>query len=97
VAIPNAVVSQEFGPRPSCLKPLMPVCHFHTGIDLAVRWGAVFAARWRRVARRADDGPEGDLVGYGNYVILQHGNGLRTLYAHLMIWRQTWDSVKGVS
>ena len=96
--IPNAVVSQEFGPSAFLFEAAYAgFAHFHTGIDLAVPLGTPVFAAADGVVLLA--GPmtdqNGDLVGYGNYVILQHGNGLRTLYAHLMIWAvKPGDSVK---
>src|SRR5207245_6423851 len=59
---------------------------FHTGIDLAVPLGTpVFAAADGVVlqAQAMQDG-KGNLVGYGNYVLIQHADGLQTLYGHLL-------------
>ncbi len=58
-----------------------PVFHrraLHTGIDIAARWGAVVEA--------AESGTVlyvGWMTGYGNVVVLDHGNGISTVYAHL--------------
>jgi murein DD-endopeptidase MepM/ murein hydrolase activator NlpD len=87
--IPSASVSQGFGPTLLTFEAAYAgYPHFHTGIDLAVPFGTpVFAAADGVVALA---GPmtdsSGNLVGYGNYVIVAHADGLRTLYAHLMTW-----------
>jgi len=60
--------------------------HFHTGIDLAVPLGTpVFAAADGVVAlARPMTDSSGNLVGYGNYIVVQHDTGLKTLYGHLL-------------
>jgi murein DD-endopeptidase MepM/ murein hydrolase activator NlpD len=59
--------------------PITRVWRMHTGIDLANAIGTpVLAAGPGRVVHR-----ESSNVGYGNVLILDHGNGVRTLYAHL--------------
>ena len=85
--IPHATITQGFGPTPYLFEASYAgFPHFHTGIDLAVPLGTpVFAAADGVVmlARpMADSG--GLLVGYGNYVIIQHDAGLKTLYGHLL-------------
>jgi len=85
--IPHATIAQGFGPTPYVFEASYAgFPHFHTGIDLAVPLGTpVFAAADGVVmlARpMADSG--GQLVGYGNYVIIQHDAGLKTLYGHLL-------------
>ncbi|NLZ32216.1 MAG: peptidoglycan DD-metalloendopeptidase family protein [Firmicutes bacterium] len=85
-------VSSEFGwrkcPMPSCQgkpSPSCGVCHgsgsnYHGGIDLvplgtrsvvAAETGTVVLARW--------------YGGYGNCIIIDHGEGFSTLYAHLSV------------
>jgi murein DD-endopeptidase MepM/ murein hydrolase activator NlpD len=85
--IPHATITQGFGPTPYVFEASYAgFPHFHTGIDLAMPLGTpVFAAADGVVmlARpMADSG--GVLVGYGNYVIIQHDAGLKTLYGHLL-------------
>jgi len=85
--IPRATITQGFGPTPYVFEASYAGCpQFHTGIDLAVPLGTpVFAAADGVVALArpmADSG--GQLVGYGNYVIIQHDAGLKTLYGHLL-------------
>jgi murein DD-endopeptidase MepM/ murein hydrolase activator NlpD len=87
--IPNAVISQGFGPTSFVFEAgYAGYPHFHTGIDLAVPLGTPIFAAADGVVVQA--GPmtdtRGDLVGYGNYVIVEHAGGLQTLYAHLMSW-----------
>jgi murein DD-endopeptidase MepM/ murein hydrolase activator NlpD len=85
--IPHATITQGFGPTPYAFEASYAgFPHFHTGIDLAVPLGTpVFAAADGVVmlARPMADG-NGTLVGYGNYVIIQHDAGLKTLYGHLL-------------
>jgi murein DD-endopeptidase MepM/ murein hydrolase activator NlpD len=79
-------LTQGFGPSPYWFEPTIRVGgtvypHFHTGIDLAVPWGApVHAAMAGRVEYAGWQG------GYGYTVVLLHDGGLRTLYAHLSRW-----------
>jgi murein DD-endopeptidase MepM/ murein hydrolase activator NlpD len=85
--IPHATITQGFGPTRYVFEASYAgFPHFHTGIDLAMPLGTpVFAAADGVVllARpMADTG--GLLVGYGNYVIIQHDAGLKTLYGHLL-------------
>lgn len=86
--IPHATITQGFGPTPYVFEASYAgFPHFHTGVDLAVPLGTpVFAAADGVVvlARQMTDA-SGSLVGYGNYVILQHDTGLKTLYGHLLL------------
>jgi len=96
--IPHATVSQGFGPTGFAFEAAYAgFAHFHTGIDLSVPLGTpVFAAADGVVvlARPMTD-TAGALVGYGNYVIIQHDAGLKTLYGHLLtIGVKEGDQVK---
>ncbi|MDP3956040.1 MAG: peptidoglycan DD-metalloendopeptidase family protein [bacterium] len=57
--------------------------HGYNGVDLASYEGApVYAAAAGRVIISRDGGSWNG--GYGNYVVIEHGNGAQTLYAHLL-------------
>jgi len=76
----GGTLTQPFGPTTFTLEPpLGPYKHFHTGIDIATTPGTPVraAADGLVVAVRHTS------VGYGNYVIVAHGDGYFTLYAHL--------------
>lgn len=67
-------VSSPFGPRPN---PTGPGYDFHPGIDIAAESGApIHAAAAGRVVQVGPDG------GYGNVVVIDHGNGITTTYGH---------------
>ncbi|TMD84191.1 MAG: hypothetical protein E6I74_03535 [Chloroflexi bacterium] len=85
--IPHATITQGFGPTSFTFEAAYAgFAHFHTGIDLAVPLGTpVFAAADGVVAlARPMTDSSGNLVGYGNYVVIQHDTGLKTLYGHLL-------------
>ena len=64
-------VSSRFGSRPRFKR-------MHGGLDIAAPTGTpIFAAAAGRVIY-SDDG----MRGYGNVVLIDHGEGLVTLYAH---------------
>jgi len=63
-------VSSPFGPRGNW---------FHAGLDIAAAAGASVAAAAPGQVTFAGF----HVGGYGNLVVVAHGNGLRTLYAHL--------------
>lgn len=68
-------VSSGYGNR---LHPILGVYRLHAGIDLGTVHGQpVYAARAGVVITA---GPWG---GYGNAVVIEHGNGLSSVYAHL--------------
>jgi len=70
----KGVVSSGFGMRKD---PFTGESRFHDGLDIAAPEGtAIKAAMPGKVAF------SGVKKGYGNVVILDHGKGLRTLYAH---------------
>jgi murein DD-endopeptidase MepM/ murein hydrolase activator NlpD len=77
----GAHITQPFGPTSLVLEPsLGPYPHFHTGIDLAAPQGTtVMSAADGIVVAVAHTH-----VGYGYYVMVAHGGGMVTLYAHLM-------------
>ncbi|HNY30912.1 MAG TPA: M23 family metallopeptidase [Fibrobacteria bacterium] len=72
-------VSSGFGWR---LHPVLGVFMMHSGQDITGQTGLpVFAtARGKVVTREFSSS-------FGNYVVLDHGNGIRTLYAHLSAFR----------
>lgn len=70
----NANISSGFGNR---IHPILGYSRFHGGIDFAASYGSTI--------RAADSGRvifSGWYGGYGQAVIIDHGNGLSTLYAH---------------
>ena len=76
----GGTLTQPFGPTSFTLEPpLGQYKHFHTGIDIAAAEGTpVLAAAGGLVVS-----VQHTTVGYGNYVIVAHGDGYFTLYAHL--------------
>jgi Peptidase family M23 len=70
----NAPVTSEFGPR---ARPCSGCSAYHLGLDFGVPNGTpVKAADGGRVIY------SGWMQGYGNTLVIDHGNGLMTLYAH---------------
>ena len=71
----NGSVSSGYGIR---LHPVFKVMRQHTGIDIGGSHGAaVVASDSGTVITSAYNSS------YGNYVVISHGNGITTLYAHL--------------
>ena len=76
-------ITQPFGCTTFLLEPYDPNCptlHFHSGVDIAPPFGTPVVA--------ADNGIVSIVnfdccIGYGNYVVITHGNGYSTLYGHL--------------
>ncbi|PRR82316.1 murein hydrolase activator EnvC family protein [Clostridium vincentii] len=67
-------ISSPYGAR---VHPITGVSGFHTGVDFAAsNNSAILASKSGTVAFA------GVQSGYGNVVILDHGNGIQTLYAH---------------
>jgi len=84
--IQQGTITLMFGP---CTQPFEPpgfgYPHFHTGVDVAYNQGTPILA--------ADDGVvvaattsllNGQMVGYGNYVIVAHRNNFFSLYGHML-------------
>lgn len=86
----SGVVTQPFGATEFALEPPLTYNgvfypHFHTGLDLAAPLDTpVHAAADGQVLLAASSvDAQGHLVGYGNYVLIQHADGYLTLYGHL--------------
>ncbi|NLC56226.1 MAG: peptidoglycan DD-metalloendopeptidase family protein [Armatimonadetes bacterium] len=67
-------ITSRFGTR---FHPVLRVTKLHTGVDLAAASGTPIAAAGDGVVIHA-----GWLGGYGNCVVIAHGNGRSTLYGH---------------
>ena len=68
-------LSSQFGYR---IHPITGVAHSHTGIDIPAPGGTpILAAKSGQVVTSAYH------YSYGNYVVIDHGNGNSTLYAHM--------------
>jgi murein DD-endopeptidase MepM/ murein hydrolase activator NlpD len=59
--------------------PFTKVRKFHTGMDFSSKTGTPVFATGDGVVARADN----TASGYGNHIVLRHGFGYETLYAHL--------------
>jgi murein DD-endopeptidase MepM/ murein hydrolase activator NlpD len=79
--VTGARITQPFGCTPLVIEPYDPMCatrHFHSGIDLAVSRGTPVHATLAGTCQVIDD-----RTGYGLHVVVDHGGGLSSLYAHL--------------
>lgn len=68
-------VTSPFGWR---VHPISGTTRFHSGVDLGAPLGSPVLAAFSGRVVSADW-----MGGYGNAIVLQHGAGLRSLYAHL--------------
>jgi septal ring factor EnvC (AmiA/AmiB activator) len=71
----NKYVASEYGNR---IHPIYKVWKMHTGVDIGSKWNEHIVA--------AGDGTViyvGARGGYGNTIIIDHGDGITTLYAHI--------------
>lgn len=68
-------VSSDFGYR---RDPFTRRAKFHSGLDIKAKWGDPVGASHAGVVQFA-----GWYSGYGNLVIIDHGSGITTYYAHL--------------
>ena len=74
--IDSAWLSSSYGMR---VSPISGSWKFHNGIDLAAPKGtAVYACKAGKVVQCVQNNPI-----YGNYIVLQHSNGIASIYAHL--------------
>jgi murein DD-endopeptidase MepM/ murein hydrolase activator NlpD len=73
----SAQVTSGFGWRPD---PMTGAAAFHRGIDVRAAYGATVASAGPGAVVFA--GTQG---GYGQTVVVDHGNGLQTRYAHLSV------------
>ena len=67
-------ISSPFGMR---THPITGVYKLHTGTDISAPFGATFVAANSGVVTKASYN-----TAYGNMVILDHGGGISSLYAH---------------
>ena len=77
----HSVISQGFGCTDITLEPFNPSCpskHWHSGIDLVAAMGTAVRAMASGTVTVIND-----RNGYGLHVIIDHGNGISTLYGHL--------------
>jgi hypothetical protein len=68
-------ITSRFGWR---IHPIFRTREFHTGVDIASGWGAPVRAAKGGVVHFV-----GWMIGYGRLIVVDHGNGLQTFYAHL--------------
>jgi len=68
-------ITDVYGPRPS--RPAGTAL-FHPGVDIGASCGSVIVAAAAGTVSAA--GPNG---GYGNWVLIDHGDGVQTGYAHI--------------
>jgi murein DD-endopeptidase MepM/ murein hydrolase activator NlpD len=70
-------ITSPFGPRPD--HPVAGTRDFHAGTDLGAACGTpIHAATAGTVVEAKPDGS------YGNWVLIEHGDGIQTGYAHIM-------------
>lgn len=67
-------ITSEYGMR---VHPITGAYKLHTGTDIGAPMGADFVAMAKGVVTKASMTPA-----YGNMVIIDHGGGVQTLYAH---------------
>jgi murein DD-endopeptidase MepM/ murein hydrolase activator NlpD len=86
-SVASQVVASPFGMR---WHPILHVYRMHTGVDIGGRYGApiVSAAKGKVIAigtipgYDSANGNNTGGSGYGNYIVIDHGGGISTLYGH---------------
>src|SRR5256884_727853 len=75
-----------FGPCTQAFEPPgFGYAHFHAGVDIAYNQGSpILAADDGVVVAASSSVINGQLVGYGNYIIVAHRNNFFSLYGHLL-------------
>lgn len=82
-------ISSPYGYR---IHPIYGTKKFHSGIDIAASSGSAIVAAEAGTVILSSWGYNG---GYGNYVIISHGNGYTTRYAHCSnLYVKVGDTVK---
>lgn len=69
-----AEITSEYGMR---VHPITGAYKLHTGVDIGAPMGTSFVATTKGIVSKATYNPA-----YGNMVIIDHGGGVQTLYAH---------------
>lgn len=70
----SGIITDDYGPR---INPVTGEAGFHAGVDLGDPYGAPVYASKSGVIVYSDW-----ISGYGNTIIIDHGSGVQTLYAH---------------
>ena len=76
-------ITQPFGCTDLLGEPYEPSCptrHIHEGIDIGAPYGTSIGAADAGIVSFVTWNP---CCGYGNHVLITHGNGYTTMYAHL--------------
>ena len=77
---PSAASSRVTSPFGYRIHPIYGGYKFHTGIDIGASWGTeILAANSGKVMQVVINPGS---TGYGTYVMIDHGGGIVTLYAH---------------
>ncbi|MCF8218151.1 MAG: M23 family metallopeptidase [Bacteroidales bacterium] len=81
-------IASGFGYR---IHPVYKTLRMHDGMDFTAPPGTpIYATGNGKVVK-----PKGSMSGYGNYVVIDHGYGYKTLYAHMnKVIVKPWHSVK---
>jgi murein DD-endopeptidase MepM/ murein hydrolase activator NlpD len=90
-------ITLVFGPCTQSFEPPgFGYAHFHTGVDVAYNQGSpILAADDGVVVAAGSSLLNGQLVGYGNYIIVAHRNNFFSLYGHLLGFQvKAGDSVR---
>ncbi len=93
--VANPIITQEFGDTSfSRSKPGLYNGKGHNGIDLGAPVGTpIFAAENGIVLGTGDTDATCRNASYGKWVLIEHGNGLTTLYGHLSVIRAKKGSI----
>lgn len=89
--IKGAVLTQDFGNTP--YSKILYNGKPHNGIDIKASLGTQVFSAERGVVKEVGDtdqfgkGTRKSCLSYGKWVLIEHGNGLSTLYAHLSLIR----------
>jgi murein DD-endopeptidase MepM/ murein hydrolase activator NlpD len=83
----NVIITQYFGNTPfSSQNPQVYNGSGHNGIDFGTKVGTpIYAAAAGTVLGTGNTDTACNGVSYGKWVLIKHGNGLSTLYAHLSV------------